>query len=241
MLPISTSIEKIVPNLEDMSQLMRVLARSATGQKMSVYNTLSSGAKRKGDADGPEEYHIVLLDNGRSDMLGGEFQEMLRCIRCGACMNHCPIYQNLGGHAYGTLYTGPMGSVLSPNLIGIKKSRHLPNASTFCGKCEEVCPVKIPLPKMMRNWREREFEKHLTPGTQRLNLKLWAYFAKSPKLYRTLTQFVSFGMRLLSFNKGHARFLPFAGAWTKHRDMPTPNEPTFMQQYKSGVRRGAQQ
>ncbi|MFK7902618.1 MAG: LutB/LldF family L-lactate oxidation iron-sulfur protein [Nitratireductor sp.] len=225
------SIEKIVPNLEDMSQLLRVLARSATGQKMSVYNTLSTGSKRADDADGPEEYHVILLDNGRSNMLGTEFHEMLRCIRCGACMNHCPVYQNVGGHAYGSLYTGPMGSVLTPALVGIDTAKHLPNASTFCGRCEEVCPVKIPLPKMMRNWREREFEKHLSPKAQRRNLKLWAYLAKRPFLYRRATQIASFGMRMFSLNKGHSRYLPFAGQWTKHRQMPTPVQKTFMQQY----------
>ena len=106
----------------------------------------------------------MLVDNGRSAMLGTEFQEMLRCIRCAACMNHCPVYGAVGGHAYGWVYPGPMGSVLTPALIGVDKAGHLPNASTFCGKCESVCPVKIPLPKLMRHWREREFERHLTPA-----------------------------------------------------------------------------
>ncbi|MCB1417574.1 MAG: iron-sulfur cluster-binding protein, partial [Notoacmeibacter sp.] len=149
------SIEKVVPTLEDVSQILRVLARSATGQEMSVYTTLSTGPKRKGDPDGPAEYHVVLLDNGRSSMLGTEFQEMLRCIRCGACMNHCPVYHSVGGHAYGWVYPGPMGAVLTPSLIGVDKGGHLPNASTFCGRCESVCPMRIPLPKMMRHWRER--------------------------------------------------------------------------------------
>ena len=123
------SIEKIVPTLEDMSQIMRILARSATGQEMSVYTTLSTGPKRKGDPDGPEEFHVVLLDNGRSDMIGTEFQDMLRCIRCGACMNHCPVYHAVGGHAYGWVYPGPMGSVLTPNFIGVDQAGHLPNLS----------------------------------------------------------------------------------------------------------------
>ena len=160
----SPALEKIVPTLEDAAQLLRVLARSATGQDMSVYTTLSTGPRRPDDPDGPEEYHVILLDNGRSAMLGGEFEDMLRCIRCGACMNHCPVYQAVGGHAYGWVYPGPMGAVLTPSLIGVAEGGQLPNASTFCGRCEAVCPMRIPLPKMMRHWREREFERHLSPG-----------------------------------------------------------------------------
>src|ERR1700746_3789277 len=177
------SIEKIVPTLEDLAQLLRVLARSATGQEMSVYTTLTTGPRRAGDPDGPGEYHVILLDNGRSAMLAGEFRDMLRCIRCGACMNHCPVYQAVGGHAYGWVYPGPMGAVLTPSLIGIEKARNTPNASTFCGRCEEVCPVRIPLPGMMRHWREREFERHLSPATFRSGLALWAFFAKRPRIY----------------------------------------------------------
>ena len=149
------SIEKLVPTLEDTAQILRVLARSATGQDMSVYTTLSTGPKREDDLDGPDEYHVILLDNGRTAMLGTEFEEMLRCIRCGACMNHCPVYHAVGGHSYGSVYPGPMGAVLTPSLSGIDKSGHLPNASTFCGRCESVCPMRIPLPKMMRHWREK--------------------------------------------------------------------------------------
>src|SRR5690606_8493781 len=133
------------PTLEDMSQVLRILARSATGQEMSVYTTIATGPRRKGDRDGPEQFHVILLDNGRSEMLGNEFQDMLRCIRCGACLNHCPVYQEIGGHAYGSVYPGPMGAVLSPQFMGLEKAGHLPNASTFCGRCEAVCPMRIPL------------------------------------------------------------------------------------------------
>src|ERR1700757_3205284 len=181
------SIEKLVPTLEDVSQILRVLARSATGQEMSVYTTLSTGPRRADDPDGPGEYHVIILDNGRSSMLGGDFADMLRCIRCGACMNHCPVYHAVGGHAYGWVYPGPMGAVLTPSLIGIDKAGHLPNASTFCGRCEEVCPVRIPLPRMMRTWREREFEQHLSPATVRTGLAFWGFFAKRPRLYRLAT------------------------------------------------------
>ncbi len=190
------SLEKIVPTLEDATSLLRLLARSATGQDFSVYTTFSTGGRRPGELDGPEEYHVVLVDNGRSAMIGTEFQEMLRCIRCAACMNHCPVYGAVGGHAYGWVYPGPMGAVLTPSLIGVDKAGNLPNASTFCGKCESVCPVKIPLPKMMRHWREREFERHLTPATMRSNLGLWAWFARRPAAYRLATRAAAVRARL---------------------------------------------
>jgi L-lactate dehydrogenase complex protein LldF len=226
------SIEKIVPTLEDVSQLLRVLARSATGQDMSVYTTFSTGPRRAGDPDGPKNYHVVLLDNGRSNMLGGEFEEMLRCIRCGACMNHCPVYHSIGGHAYGWVYPGPMGSVLTPSLIGVEKGGNLPNASTFCGRCEEACPVRIPLPKMMRHWREREFERHLTPSTVRYGLSLWGFFARRPKLYQFAT---GVAMRVLGWagaRKGRFASLPLASGWTKFRDMPAPQGRTFQSQWR---------
>jgi L-lactate dehydrogenase complex protein LldF len=231
------SIEKIVPTLEDASQLLRVLARSATGQEMSVYTTLSTGPRRPEDPDGPEHYHVILLDNGRSSMLGSEFEDMLRCIRCGACMNHCPVYHAVGGHAYGWVYPGPMGSVLTPTLIGVDKAGHLPNASTFCGRCESVCPVRIPLPKLMRHWREREFERHLTPATQRKGLDIWAFFAKRPALYRFATGLGMKAMALAARGKGKFSKLPLAGGWTDYRDLPAPQGDTFQQQWKQ--RRGA--
>jgi L-lactate dehydrogenase complex protein LldF len=226
------SLEKVVPTLEDVAQILRVLARSATGQEMSVYTTLSTGPRRPGDPDGPQEYHVVLLDNGRSAMLGTEFQDMLRCIRCGACMNHCPVYHSVGGHAYGWVYPGPMGAVLTPSLIGVDKSGHLPNASTFCGRCESVCPMRIPLPKMMRHWREREFERGLNPAVQRSGLRLWALFARHPRLYRLVTSSAIGVLRL--FGRGRGRFskLPLAQGWTKYRDFPAPEGRTFMQQIK---------
>jgi L-lactate dehydrogenase complex protein LldF len=129
----------------------------------------------------------VLLDNGRSAMLGTEFQDMLRCIRCAACMNHCPVYGAVGGHAMAGCIRAD-GRVLTPALIGVDQAGHLPNASTFCGKCESVCPVRIPLPKLMRHWREREFERHLTPATVRRGLALWGFFARRPALYRLATR-----------------------------------------------------
>jgi L-lactate dehydrogenase complex protein LldF len=232
-----SSIEKIVPTLEDVAQLLRVLARSATGQEMSVYTTVSTGPRRGGsasaaaDVDGPEEYHVIVLDNGRSAMLGGEFQDMLRCIRCGACMNHCPIYHAVGGHAYGWVYPGPMGAVLTPTLIGVDKAGHLPNASTFCGRCESVCPVRIPLPKLMRHWREREFERHLTPVVMRTGLAGWAFFAKRPRLYRLTTSLIMRALHVLGRRRGRFSWLPLAGGWTRYRDLPAPQGAPFQAQF----------
>ncbi|MFN3889277.1 MAG: LutB/LldF family L-lactate oxidation iron-sulfur protein [Beijerinckiaceae bacterium] len=231
------SIEKIAPTLEDASALMRVLARSATGQDMSVYTTLSTGPRRPGDPDGPEEYHVVLVDNGRSNMLGTDFEEMLRCIRCGACMNHCPVYHAVGGHAYGWVYPGPMGAVLTPSLIGVDKAGHLPNASTFCGRCESVCPVRIPLPKLMRHWREREFERHLSPAPARAGLRFWAFFAKRPALYRLSTSLAMRALAWFARDKGRFASLPFAKGWTQTRDMPAPQGATFQAQWKKQGRR----
>ena len=222
-----TTIEKVVPTLEDVSTILRVLARSASGQEFSSYTTVSTGPRRPGDLDGPEQFHIILLDNGRSAMLGTEFQDMLRCIRCAACVNHCPVYGSVGGHSYGWVYSGPMGAVLTPQIVGIDKAGHLPNASTFCGKCESVCPMKIPLPKMMRHWREREFERKLQPSSYRAGLKLWTFFAQRPQLYRTAA---AVGARLLgAFGRSRGRFrsLPLASGWTSVRDMPAPQGRSF--------------
>ena len=230
------SIEKIVPTLEDAAQLMRVLARSATGQDASVYTTLSTGPRRPGDPDGPRAYHVVILDNGRSAMLGGEFEHMLRCIRCGACMNHCPVYQAVGGHAYGWVYPGPMGAVLTPSLIGVAEGGQLPNASTFCGRCEEVCPVRIPLPGMMRHWREREFERSLSPAPMRYGLRFWAFFAARPALYQMATGLAARAMHLAARHKGRFAWAPLAGGWTRYRDLPAPEGATFQKSMASAER-----
>lgn len=221
------SIEKMVPNLSDVSGILRVLARSASGQDISMYTTFTTGPRRTDDPDGPEQYHVVLLDNGRSEMLGTEFQDMLRCIRCGACMNHCPVYGSIGGHAYGWVYPGPMGAVLTPQLIGVQQAGHLPNASSFCGRCEAVCPMKIPLPKMMRHWREREFERGDGPRPQRFAIRAWSYLARRPKLYRRIMGPLIGLLGEWGKKRGHFRWLPMAGSWLKHRNLPAPAGRSF--------------
>jgi L-lactate dehydrogenase complex protein LldF len=225
-------IEKIVPTLEDASTIMRVLARSATGQEMSVYTTFSTGPRRPEDPDGPAEFHVVLLDNGRTGMLGTEFQDLLRCIRCGACLDHCPVYHAVGGHAYGSVYGGPIGSALTPALVGLEKAVDLPNASTLCGRCESVCPMRIPLPKLLRHWRDIAFERHLMPARSRGALALWAFFAKRPALYRFAS---TAGARLLGWlggKQGRIASLPFASGWTRYRDLPAPEGESFQARWR---------
>ncbi len=227
-----TSIDKLAPTLDDVTLLLRVLVRSATGQETSVYTTFSSGPRRADDLDGPEQFHVVLLDNGRSTRLGTEFQDMLRCIRCGACMNHCPVYGAVGGHAYGWVYPGPMGAVLTPQMTGIDQAGHLPNASTFCGRCEAVCPVRIPLPKMMRHWREREFQRHLSPRSVRYGLRAWSFAVRRPALYQRLAGLGAWLLKRLARGRGRLSRLPLAGGWTAGRDLPAPSGHTFQQQWR---------
>jgi L-lactate dehydrogenase complex protein LldF len=233
------SLEKVVPTLEDACTMLRVLARSATGQEFSAYTTIVTGPKRPADHDGPSQLHIVLVDNGRSSVVGSEFQDILRCIRCGACMNHCPVYLTTGGHAYGWVYPGPMGAVLTPQFIGIEQGRHLPNASSFCGRCEAVCPVRIPLPKMMRHWREQEFAKGLSPPTARYGTRLWALAARHPALYHAGARVAIALLGLLDRLTGrHGRFrrLPLAGGWTGTRDLPAPAGRTFQSLWQARAR-----
>ncbi len=232
------SIEKVVPTLEDATTILRILARSATGQEMSVYTTFSTGPRRPDDLDGPENYHVVILDNGRSAMLGGEFNDMLRCIKCGACLNHCPVYKAIGGHAYGWCYSGPMGAVLVPGLLGLAEAHDLPQASTFCGRCEEVCPMRIPLPRMLRSWRVKAFEGGPMSIKSRTGLGIWAFFARRPALYHPVMGLAVGILGLMGRLGGKGRFssLPLAGGWTASRDLPAPTGKTFTAQWKRGKR-----
>jgi L-lactate dehydrogenase complex protein LldF len=229
------SIEKIVPTLEDACTILRVLARSATGQEITAYTTLAAGPREAGDADGPRSFHVVLLDNTRSAMLGGEFHDMLRCIRCAACMNHCPVYSAVGGHAYGWVYPGPMGAVMTPWLIGIDRAADLPNASTLCGRCQTVCPMRIPLPRLLRRWREKAFEKQ-PMARSAVAIKAWASVARRPWLYRRLARLGAGILGRLGRRRGALRFLPFAGGWTAGRDFPAPEGRTFYDLWERGER-----
>jgi L-lactate dehydrogenase complex protein LldF len=235
------SIDKVVPTLDDLTVLLRLLARSATGQEMSVYTTLSTGPRREEDHDGPGAYHVILLDNGRSKMLGTPKQDLLRCIRCAACLNHCPVYQAVGGHAYGWVYAGPIGAALTPALLGLDHAADLPNASTLCGRCEAVCPMQIPLPDILRHWREEEFKSgsaksDRAPQPIRRGLRLWAFLARHPRLYRLAT---GIGARVLAGRAGRTGRLdkaPFAEGWTLNRDMPAPSKRRFHALYRKGYR-----
>ena len=232
-----TGIEKLVPTLADVGVLLRVLARSAIGERLSNYTTFVHGPRRDNETSGPRNFHVVLVDNGRSALLGTEFQDMLRCIRCSACLNHCPVYTAIGGHAYGSVYSGPMGAVLTPALASLPRARHLPNASTFCGRCAEVCPVRIPLPDLLRRWREKEFERHQSPATQRWGLRAWRWMNRWPGVYRTLLSGFGIGIRSLSVpGTGKERWirrLPlFGAAWTASRDMRAPAGSSFQSQWR---------
>ena len=222
------SIDKVVPTLDDLATLLRLLARSATGQDMTAYTSLLTGPKAAGDPDGPEECHIVIVDNGRTDMLKNGMGEALRCIRCGACLNHCPIYNAIGGHAYGWVYAGPIGAVLTPAFLGIGPARDLPHATTSCGKCDEVCPVKIPLTRLHRTWRERAFKSAPRKREQAL-LALWAFFAKRPRLYHPAARLAIAALGALTPTRKPFRWLPFARGWTARRDLPAPQGRTFQQ------------
>ncbi len=230
-------IEKLVPNLDDCATLLRLLSRSATGQELTAYTTFVTGARRPQDPDGPEEYHVVLLDNGRSTMLGNEFHDMLRCIRCGACLNHCPVYSAIGGHAYGWVYPGPMGAVLTPQFVGLDEARDLPNACTLNGRCQSVCPVRIPLPELLRKLRERQFTQRIVDPKTRWGLHLWRYLATRPRLYRRATRLaVRFLNRI--HGRGSARRLPLAGAWSASRDFPLPQGDTFQARWRKERKHG---
>ena len=227
-------IEKVVRTLDDVAALMRLLPRSATGQPISNYVSLLTGTRRRDGAEateGPEKTIFILVDNGRAALVGGEFSSMLRCIRCGACMNHCPVYFAVGGHAYGWVYPGPMGSVLTPLFTGLENSRDLPHASTGCNQCGAVCPVGIPLPDLMHKLRQRTFREGLRPWTERIGFRVWAWVARRPWLYRAVTGLAWRYLRWLADDSGRIRVLGLAPGWTVGRDLVPPAGPGFHARY----------
>ncbi|MCX7896995.1 MAG: LutB/LldF family L-lactate oxidation iron-sulfur protein [Rhodocyclaceae bacterium] len=227
-----TGIEKIVPTLEDLSTLMRLLPRSATGQSISNYVSVLTGTKNPAELDGPEHLYFILVDNGRTRLLGSDYQPMLRCIRCGACMNHCPVYQTIGGQAYGWVYPGPMGSVLTPLLLGLEKAHDLPYAATLCNQCGVVCPVKIPLPELLRNLREEADKRRLRPWRERLALRAWAWIALRPSLYALASRLLVRYLAWLAEGRGGISVLAAAPGWTMGRNFPAPEGETFRTRYR---------
>jgi L-lactate dehydrogenase complex protein LldF len=202
-------IEKVIPRFADLDVFLKLLPRSGTGQKLTTYQSFITGIKRKPEDEGPEELHIVLLDNGRSRMLAHPVtRQSLACIRCGACLNACPVYQQVGGHAYGSVYPGPIGAVITPQLMGIEKAAQLPYASSLCGACREVCPVKIDIPRLLLHLRG-EISPRKGSLAERLAFKVWARVMMSPWLYKLS----SISGRLLQ------RVAPISRAWTNGRDL----------------------
>jgi L-lactate dehydrogenase complex protein LldF len=219
-------IDKVVPRLSDLQVLLKLLGRAATGQKLSVYTSLLTGPRRDGELDGPDELHVVLLDNGRSRILGSPYRESLFCIRCGACLNTCPVYRKVGGHSYGRVYPGPIGSVLTPLRDGLESYYPLAFASSLCGACQTACPMKIPLPEMLRELRCDMHERVGKGWLASLGYWLWKASLKYPSLYRFSTRMAA---RLLGRDRdGWLSALPsLLGGWTQARDFPTPARRTF--------------
>ncbi len=223
-------LEKVVPRLEDLALFLPMLATVGAGQLISGYNTMYGGPRQPGEADGPEEYHVVLLDNRRTAVLAdAEMRESLHCIRCGACLNVCPIYRNVGGHTYGTTYSGPIGAVITPNLRSLQDWKHLSYASSLCGACAEVCPVKIDLHHhLLQNRRNSTREKSV--WWQKLAFKLFAPVANSRRLWSAITQCGRLGQKLHPLVKG-TRLDP-AYAWTKTRDLPPIARQSFREWWR---------
>jgi L-lactate dehydrogenase complex protein LldF len=207
---------------------LKVLARAATGQKLSIYTSLVTGARREGELDGAREFHLVVLDNGRSRILGGPLRESLFCIRCGACLNACPVYRNIGGHAYGGIYAGPIGAVLTPLYDGLTANRHLPHASSLCGACQAACPVKIAIPELLVKLRgELHHEQGAAGKLEGLIYRLWAGGLRSPRLYRLASWLATRTLGRWQRKRGWFTRLPGLGGWTRTRDFPAPAAERF--------------
>ncbi len=224
-------MEKVIPRLIDLPVFLKLLARGATGQTLSVYTTLLTGARRAGELDGASEFHLVILDNGRSRVLATPFRESLQCIRCGACLNACPVYRRIGGHAYGGVYSGPIGSILTPLYDSVAANPHLPHASSLCGACQAACPVKINIPRMLVGLRELQHHARPSRG-EALAYRLWAQVLRRPWLYRLALLGARLALRPLA-RSGWLRRLPGPGAgWTQARDFPAPAAKPFRVRWK---------
>ncbi|MDX1683421.1 MAG: lactate utilization protein B, partial [Phycisphaeraceae bacterium] len=240
-------IEKMVPDFDRLGVLLKMLARSSTGQPLTVYTHVMTGPRRAEEPDGPEEMHVVLIDNGRTKILEPETREMLRCIRCGACLNACPVYRKVGGHSYGAVYSGPIGALITPMFKGLENYQDLPNASSLCGACYEACPVKIDIPKYLIQLREMMVDRRLAPIGDRLLYRLWATAVRHPVSYRLGGWFQKQAFRLKARLGGtiEANGDPYAdrgwlshvpgpvAGWTDQRDLPTPPSKSFRQWWNS--------
>jgi L-lactate dehydrogenase complex protein LldF len=224
-------IEKVVPRLEDVAGFLQLTARSATGQPIGLFVSLIQGPRRPDEIDGPEEVHVVLVDNGRTDLLADDRGwEALRCVRCGACLNICPVYRQTGGHAYGWTYSGPIGAIIAPGLLGLEEAMPLPFASSLCGACTDVCPVRIPIPDLLVHWRERAVEEGLTPLTERLGLETFTAAATRPALFRGAGAL----LRLIPWQLGGTS-LPVLGGWMQERTPPEPSPRSFQSLWRDGI------
>ncbi|MCC9077146.1 LutB/LldF family L-lactate oxidation iron-sulfur protein [Litorilinea aerophila] len=216
-------IEKLVPTVEDAFLQYQALCRSSTGQQCSVYLSLTSGPRREGDVDGPEEFHVVLLDNGRSDMLARGYGEALLCVRCGACLNVCPVYREIGGHAYGSTYSGPIGAVISPLLPAqVTNAEKLPHASSLCGACRDACPVKIDLPRLLLDLRSDQVEANQAPWLERQAMEIFVRTMSSRRSYENAGKLASLASNTMAaLSGGNLKFMPPPlSAWTQSRDFP---------------------
>jgi L-lactate dehydrogenase complex protein LldF len=224
-------MEKVIPRLADLPVFLKLLARAATGQTLSVYTTLITGPRRPGECDGPEEFHLVILDNGRSRLLATPFRESLQCIRCGACLNACPVYRRIGGHAYGGVYSGPIGSILTPLYDSVSANHHLPHASSLCGACQAACPVKINIPHMLIGLRELQ-DHHKPNRWEKLAYRLWREVLRRPWLYRLTLRLARLVLRPWA-KEGWLQRLPGpVAAWTAARDFPAPAVRSFRERWK---------
>jgi L-lactate dehydrogenase complex protein LldF len=220
-------IEKVVATLEDYATLTQVLPRSATGQTITVYTHMINGPRREDESDGPEHVYVIFVDNGRSRIYASDYAEALACIRCGACLNACPVYKITGGHAYGWVYPGPIGAVITPLLLGLEHARPLPNASSLCGLCKDVCPVDIDLPGMLLELRRDLVEQNHANWAWHQALKIWSRLWDNPARYRLSGKLGAWGSKLLPDK------LPgVLGGWTKSRTMPKMAAKTFRQQWQ---------
>ncbi|MSO46635.1 MAG: iron-sulfur cluster-binding protein [Thermoleophilia bacterium] len=212
-------IEKIVPRRRDLAVLLPLLTGHGTGQQITTYVTMVAGPRREQEPDGPERMHVVLLDAGRSALLGGEFEEALHCIRCGACQNVCPVYRQVGGHAYGWVYGGPIGAVLTPLFRGQVEGGELAHATTLCGACDDVCPVKIPLHDLLLGLRRRRDEEGCVPRSEQLAFALWGQVWSRPLLYRASTAVARGSLRVIARDGVLSAKAPLLRRWTAGRDL----------------------